>query len=77
MFPRGRFKARRVKVRIDLNSALAALAIGYWVFIFQVRVKAGGVGGLFGGGSAQAAGGGFLLYPNKSNLNMMRSVYQK
>lgn len=32
---------------------------------------------LFGGSSGQAAGGGFLLYPNKSNLNMMRSVYQK
>ena len=24
-----------------------------------------------------AAGGGFLLYPNKANTNMMRSVYSK
>ena len=24
-----------------------------------------------------AAGGGFLIYPNKANLNMMRSVYAK
>lgn len=24
-----------------------------------------------------AAGGGFLLYPNKSNTNMMQSVYSK
>jgi hypothetical protein len=26
---------------------------------------------------AGAAGGGFLLYPNKSNTNMMQSVYRK
>jgi RHS repeat-associated protein len=29
---------------------------------------------IFGG---QPAGGGFLLYPNKSNTNMMQSVYRK
>ena len=28
-------------------------------------------------GNAGFAGGGFLLYPNKSNTNMMQSVYRK
>jgi RHS repeat-associated protein len=32
----------------------------------------GGASGLWG-----SAGGGFLLYPNKANSNMMRSVYSK
>lgn len=32
-------------------------------------------GSLLSGGGA--AGGGFLLYPNKANTNMMRSVYSK
>ena len=27
--------------------------------------------------SSGAAGGGFLLYPNKANTNMMQSVYSK
>jgi hypothetical protein len=35
----------------------------------------GGYGGLFPGNSA--AEGGFLIYPNKPNNNMMRSVYSK
>lgn len=30
-------------------------------------------GNMFGGGAA----GGFLLYPNKSNLNQLQSVYSK
>lgn len=36
--------------------------------------RAGASGSWSGGG---AAGGGFLLYPNKSNTNMMQSVYSK
>lgn len=28
-------------------------------------------------GASNAAGGGFLLYPNKANINMMQSVYAK
>ena len=35
----------------------------------------GGASGSWGGGGP--AGGGFLLYPNKSNTNMMQSVYSK
>jgi hypothetical protein len=29
------------------------------------------------GGGANAAGGGFVLYPSKPNTNMMNSVYYK
>jgi RHS repeat-associated protein len=36
-----------------------------------------GYQGLAYSGSGGAAGGGFLLYPNKSNTNMMQSVYGK
>ena len=36
-----------------------------------------GYQGLSYSGSANAAGGGFLIYPNKSNTNTMQSVYSK
>jgi RHS repeat-associated protein len=32
---------------------------------------------LFGEATAEAAGGGFVLYPNKPNTNMMQSIYGK
>lgn len=41
-------------------------------------LQLGGIGlgaGLLG--NSGSAGGGFLLYPNKANTNMMRSVYAK
>ena len=38
---------------------------------------AGSFSNLSGMGSGSAAGGGFLLYPNKINSNMMESVYSK
>ena len=46
---------------------------------FQNRLPApsgaSNASGSFGFGNA--AGGGFLLYPNKANINMMQSVYAK
>jgi RHS repeat-associated protein len=35
------------------------------------------VSGIAASGPAAAAAGGFVIYPNKPNLNMMRSVYSK
>lgn len=33
--------------------------------------------GASGSGASSAANGGFVLYPNKSNTNMMTAVYSK
>ena len=38
-------------------------------------LSGGGLGSIFNFGSA--AGGGFLIYPNKSNTNTMQFVYNK
>lgn len=52
--------------------------VRYGAFDF-VRGVDGAVGGGLAGGvyNGGAAAGGYLLYPNKSNTNMMRAVYSK
>lgn len=49
---------------------------GAFDFVRGVDGARGGAlaGGMYNGG---AAAGGYLLYPNKSNMNMMRAVYSK
>lgn len=45
------------------------------IFQFGPSTAGSAIGGALGASSS--AGGGFLLYPNKANLNMTRAVYAK
>ena len=48
-----------------------------WSGVLGAEVVYQGAISSFSAYGAQPAGGGFLLYPNKSNNNMMQSVYSK
>lgn len=72
---------------IEVNGVRTSLAnkpvtsfdeVRYGAFDF-VRGVDGARGGALAGGiyNGGAAAGGYLLYPNKSNTNMMRAVYSK
>jgi hypothetical protein len=69
---------------IEASQNGAQLGIGANGSVFQIPSTQANIGAAADGISiAQSnlatglAGGGFLLYPNKPNLNMMRSVYSK
>lgn len=65
----------------QLNRGAQSQAADYWGSLGLFELQSWSyptVSGLVGSGfSGGAAGGGFLLYPNKSNINMSQSVYAK
>jgi len=60
----------------SFGSGSLAMQLSSGVVKFGPSLTAKGIGGALGDPTS-SANGGFVLYPNKSNTNMMRLVYAK